>query len=630
MKDSKTTKLPISLLFYVLLEFISPFFLYRPLAIFYKGLTPQECAIKDKNFVEILIFLICIIIPFLVYFLLNRRIKKYNNSKEKDTEKGITNMNKILKSVEILCILLPVILVAIYTSFVPLLNIKHGFQAKNLTSGGYIFYTVCILTGTTCFASTFFYILFVHGIETFFQWLKYTRKDRTFDFIQRIVLTSTVENLGLGLIFAGLISVPAVREMSALSLILSKILPTFVIVGLVITACNYTLLHDIKKILIGITDFANDLTNKNYTTKDLPITMRCEFGELSNELNLFRNATKGLLQGFKDSANVTNETAINLQKEMNHVRQEIAAITQEIQKVKEDMQNQSSSVDETNASVTQIISRTRDLNETIDTQASAVTESSAAIEEMVANVNSVTQILEKNTETVLSLTNASEDGRKSIVAAVDISNTIKNQSSELKEVTAVIQQIAEQTNLLAMNAAIESAHAGEAGKGFGVVADEIRRLAEQSSEQSKIIDENLQTFEVSIQLVADKSGEVNEKFEIIYNLAQQILEQERIITNAMTEQREGNSQVLEAMKHINETTTNVTEGSMEMLSGGEQIITEMGLLADTTKNINEKMYSMTENIIEISKAVVQVSHSSEANKQSADSLSAKIDQFKLA
>ena len=75
-------------------------------------------------------------------------------------------------------------------------------------------------------------------------------------------------------------------------------------------------------------------------------------------------------------------------------------------------------------------------------------------------------------------------------------------AAKIQEVTSLISSIAEETNLLSLNASIEAARAGEAGRGFAVVAEEIGKLAEQSNQSAKQIED------IIAQLVADSSRSV--------------------------------------------------------------------------------------------------------------------------
>ena len=86
---------------------------------------------------------------------------------------------------------------------------------------------------------------------------------------------------------------------------------------------------------------------------------------------------------------------------------------------------------------------------------------------------------------------------------------LRSDSNEITQITSLINEIADQINLLSLNASIEAARAGEAGKGFGVVADEIRKLGEQTSHGVNKITEISKTVTDQITSVNDQMTEGN-------------------------------------------------------------------------------------------------------------------------
>ena len=286
-------------------------------------------------------------------------------------------------------------------------------------------------------------------------------------------------------------------------------------------------------------------------------------------------------------------------------------------------------VTETSATIEEILRTIKQLNISIETQATSVAQSSSSVEEMVANIASIGQTLGKTDDVIRTLTAATDDGKSTLVTSNTVTQKIAEESGSLMDASSVIQHIASQTNLLAMNAAIEAAHAGEAGKGFAVVADEIRKLAEDSAVQGKTITSTLKTLSGEIETLSASSKTVEEKFNVIFNLAEQVKEMSARLTEAMREQEHGSKEVLTAIKSINMVTTEVQAGSEEMLKGGEGVAEEMRKLDDLTRIITESMNEMASGAVQINNAVQEISEISQKNKVSIENLSNEVKKFKV-
>ena len=384
----------------------------------------------------------------------------------------------------------------------------------------------------------------------------------------------------------------------------------------------------VKPVQTVVSALQNIAQGEGDLTVRLPIHGNDEVTDLSEYFNETIAKIGVSIKQVGENANTMEEIGNELASNMTETASAVNEISANIDGVKQQAMTQAASVTETAATVEEIVRTIKQLNSSIETQAASVAQSSSSVEEMVANIASIGQTLGKTDDVIKNLTTATGDGKATLVTSNTVTQKIAEESGSLMEASSVIQHIASQTNLLAMNAAIEAAHAGEAGKGFAVVADEIRKLAEESSMQGKTITATLKTLSGEIETLSSSSKTVEEKFNAIFTLAEQVKDMSNRLTEAMREQENGSKEVLIAIKSINTVTVEVQAGSEEMLKGGEGVAEEMQKLDNLTRVITESMNEMASGAVQINNAVQEVSEITQKNKRSIEALASEVSKFK--
>ena len=258
---------------------------------------------------------------------------------------------------------------------------------------------------------------------------------------------------------------------------------------------------------------------------------------------------------------------------------------------------------------------TQTATEDVVTIGNMISETGEEIDKLKDSMDRIKKSNSTMLETMKELDKINAQTKESIETISEQTNTTNKSAQKIREVTAIIASIADETNLLSLNASIEAARAGESGRGFAVVAAQIQKLAEQSNDSAKQIEE------ISNLLIEDAENTV----ETMGSVRQIIFKQSENIEKTDKMFGEFNKELESAFLEIDNITARVENMDRARINVVDVVQSLTAIAEENAASTEETSASVTE----VSSIINDISNNSDQLNQIANKLDEDMNNFKI-
>ena len=404
----------------------------------------------------------------------------------------------------------------------------------------------------------------------------------------------------IGMIFIGIEKSKADKQINLLLYYIALITLVLVIVStLVIIKITKNIINPLKYSVNHFEIVSNGDLSTSLPEKDLQ--RYDEIGDLSRAIKKMQDSVKDIITSIKHVSGQVNDQS----QDLSSVSEEMAYSSQSVSVAVSDMVKGTDEQSQDLYSILQALNLFGDSLEEVGQTIQETDKMSRGINSMATDsskkMKNLIQVFEK-------VNNSFND------FAFKIKN-LGNDVNKINEITIFIKSIADQTNLLALNAAIEAARAGESGKGFSVVAEEIRKLAEQSKTSSESIN----------QLIGSISGETSMIISSTDSMSKDLNEQLSVIDNAVN----SFEKIIEEVDGIIPKINSVSNSSIKINNQKDSVIQKVQDIVSISQEIASSTEEISAASEEMNSSSEEVADTSEKLVNETKEMIEKINKFKL-
>lgn len=370
-----------------------------------------------------------------------------------------------------------------------------------------------------------------------------------------------------------------------------------ILISLFICIINYIAISSGLKECLS---FAKSLSDGDLT-QHISLKGRDEFSKLCKSLNNAGENINSMIKTILDNASELSASSEQLSASVEEISATLTTINESSYTIKELSADSSNSADKVQNILNSINSQINLLSNTAKEGLNV----SHNIEERAVSIKKKGEDSIKNTETLY------KTKEVNLIKAIQDGKVV----SQVKDLISIISSIADETKLLALNATIESARAGEHGRGFGVVAEEVRKLSEETSTIAKDISNIIIKTNNSFNNLTENTEE------IIKFMDKQVTPQ----FNLLLESGNNYGEDAKFMKILSSNLNSLSDELKEIISMATEVISDMMV---TSENSANNSTSIVDGVNETHKTIEEISISAQSQAELAQNLASLVQNFK--